>query len=86
MSVINYDFSCILENKYEFFNLLDFIKNRSDRMNLERIFGLLCHYEYPELINDPSLFDIIAYTFEYNEYLNYYEKYKKNPIKVRTGR
>ena len=91
MSVINYDFLCILENKYKFFNLLDFIKNRSDRMGLERIFGLLCHYEYPELINDPSLFYIAntadtADTFVYNDYLDYCEKYKKIPIKVYTGR
>lgn len=89
MSVINYDFLCILEYKYNFFNLLHFIKNRTDRMCLERIFGLICHYEYPELINDPSLFSIQTKTFSFNQ-LNFkkYPIFKddNHPIKVRTGR
>jgi hypothetical protein len=55
MSIITYEFVEILEKKYKIFNLLSVIKNRFNRMCLERIFGLICHYEYPELIHDNNI-------------------------------
>lgn len=86
MSVINYDFLLILENKYNFFNLLNFIKNRDDRMCLERIFGLLCHSEYEELINNPSIFGINNNSGNYYSFNDYLNDYLNEPVKVYTGR
>ncbi len=92
-SVIDYDFLNNLVNKYNLFILLDVVKNRSLRMNLERIFSVLCTNEYENLKNNPSIYGIIhhyihwGYTFD--SYLK--DKDKNNLdyydlIKVWTGR
>jgi hypothetical protein len=89
MSVIDYDFLKKIEEKYNFFNLLNVIKTRSDRMCLERVFGLVCHAIKPELVKDPSFFGIQhEYNYTFNDYLK--EKnnktLKKKIVKVFTGR
>lgn len=92
-SVITYKFLAHLENKYDFFDLVSFIKNRTERMNLERIFALMCIHEYNNLINEPSIFGAIHdYTRFGYSYEDYIEDLKNNDlqdkeiVKVWTGR
>lgn len=69
-SVIKYSFLEKIVDKYNIFNLLKYINNRPKRMNLERIFALICTFEDNSLQTSPSLFGIIhhyihwGYTFE----------------------
>lgn len=92
-TIIDYTFLTTLVNKYNLFNLLEYIKNRSTRMNLERIFSVICSNEHDELKVNPSIYGIIhhyihwGYTFE--SYLIDKEENKLNNydlIKVWTGR
>ena len=92
-SIIDYNFLNSIVEKYDLFILLKYINSRSIRMNLERIFSVLCTYEYDNLKENPSLYGIIhhyihwGYTFE--SYLMDIEKSKLNHydlIKVWTGR
>jgi hypothetical protein len=92
-SVIDYKFLENIVVKYNLFSLLDYIKNRSSRMNVERIFAVLCFAEYSELINKPSLFGIIHHYihwgYTYESYVNdkLHGNIAKYPIiKVWTGR
>lgn len=96
MSIITYEFLEILEIKYKFFNLLGVVKNRFDRICLERIFGLICHYEYPELIYDNNIILNLNYYTDINTfdaYINAINMYgydlnniDRPFIKVFTGR
>jgi hypothetical protein len=92
-SVISYNFLQLIFDKYELYNLIHIIKTRKDRMNLERIFGLICTFEYKNLIINSSFYGKIhhyihwGYTFDM--YLN--DKKKNNLdkydiIKVWSGR
>jgi len=93
-SIIEYDFLKQIVDKYNIFNLLNYIDNREKRMAFERIFALICFYEKRDLIKNKSLLGIIhhyihwGYTFE--NYLNdkkidnKLEKY--DLIKVWSGR
>lgn len=92
-SVISYTFLQIIFEKYELYNLIHIIKNRNDRMNLERIFGLICTIENRNLILNPSFYGKIhhyihwGYTFDM--YLNDRQKNnldKYDIIKVWSGR
>jgi hypothetical protein len=92
-SVISYKFLYSLEEKYSLFSLLDIIDNRTERMNFERIFALMCIHENNILSKEPSIFGIIhEYTrfgYSYDDYIqdknnNYLSK--KEIIKVWTGR
>jgi hypothetical protein len=56
MSVIQYDFLKRIFEKYDMVRLLDSVNNRDDRMAMERVFGIICIREKPELLNDPSIF------------------------------
>lgn len=91
-SVISYRFLYELEYKYNLFNLLDMIDNRTERMNLERIFALICIHENKNLSNEPSIFGIIhEYTrfgYSYEDYLQdkKINNLDKDIIKVWTGR
>jgi hypothetical protein len=90
---IKLSFLELLQKKYNITNLVNVIRNRTDRCSLERIMGLLFCEEYPNLLKIKSLFgDIITKnkTFRYN-----YDQYKvdlKNGkiiypfVKVWTGR
>ncbi len=97
--VIEYSFLCELQLKYNFFELIHFIKSRDDRMALERIFGFLCRVNSESEVN--TFFgDIHGYTYSVSKYrkmyyLYSYENYiydKENNgilgpiIKVWTGR
>ena len=91
MSMINLEFLEKIENKYNFFNLLKHIKSRSDRMCLERIFGLICSAEHSYLIKNSSLFGHIhdnKWGYDFNEYNEDKQKNNLNKyfIKVWTGR
>jgi hypothetical protein len=52
-SIISHDFLKRIFEKYNFVDMLNHIKNRDSRCCLERIFALVCHLEYPELIHRP---------------------------------
>jgi hypothetical protein len=91
-SYINHRFLSIIENKYGFTNLVNYVKNRSDRCAMERIMGLLFTLEYPKLLKYKSLLGNIhkignwGYTYD-----QYEENFKKNKVvklvvKVWTGR
>ena len=90
--VIDYSFIKILQDKYNIFNLLQYIDCREKRMNFERIFGLLCIYE-KNCNETPSIFGIIHHYihwgYTYNNYLLDKEAHKLNNldiIKVWSGR
>jgi len=83
----------MLENKYSITNLIDVVKNRTDRCGLERILGLLFCQEYSKLIKIKSLFgDILkqnrTFNYTYNDYKNDLNNKKViYPfVKVWTGR
>ena len=91
-SVIDYKFLHMIEEKYSLFNLLNIIDSRNERMNLERIFALLCIHENNILSKEPSIFGIIhEYTrfgYSYEDYIQDKENnnLSKEIIKVWTGR
>ena len=82
-SVIDYNFLERIVIKYNIFNLIQYIDNREKRMDLERIFALICFYENNNLINNISYYGIIhhyihwGYTFD--KYI--YDKNNNNNIK-----
>jgi len=77
MSIIKYDFLKKIFEKYDMSRLLDVVHNREDRMAMERIFGIICIYEKPELFDDPSIFGYYktnqnnrkSSDYSYDEYL-----------------
>jgi hypothetical protein len=91
-SVISYKFLHMLEEKYSLFNLLDIIYSRNERMNLERIFALMCIHENNELSNKPSIFGVIhqytTFGYSYEDYIKDKNdnNLSKEIIKVWTGR
>jgi hypothetical protein len=92
-SYIKLNFLELLQKKYNITNLVNVIRNRTDRCSLERILGLLFCEEYPNLLKIKSLFgDILTKnkTFRYN-YDEYNADLKNGKIlypfvKVWTGR
>jgi len=92
-SVITYDFLKNIVNKYNLFNLINYIDNRIERMNFERIFALVCINECNDLSINPSIFgsihNYIKYGYTYEEYLSDKIQNKIEHleiIKVWTGR
>jgi len=93
MSYINYDFLVNLNDKYKLTNLIDIIRNRSDRCALERIMGILF---YIETQRNDTLFGYINdshkkskdCTYTFDEYMNsfYSGKIPTTVVKVWTGR
>lgn len=89
---INHQFLNILENKYNFSNLVHFVKNRSDRCAMERIMGLLFTLEYPKIMKYKSLLGNIhkignwGYTYDQYEENFHKNKVVKVVVKVWTGR
>lgn len=81
--VIRHSFISHIQSKYNVFNLLQVVKNRSDRCCLERIMGVLFYQEFPGLANIHSLLGhIFSYTrfgYTFNEYC---EDKKNNNIKL----
>jgi hypothetical protein len=99
MSIINHDLLNLIQTKYSFFNLLDVIKTRHDRMCLERIFSVICNKLDNRLSSNTSIFGDIHYyidlNFSYIDYMNLFyltDDVDNNPynnrhfIKIRTGR
>ena len=92
-SIIEYDFLKKIVEKYNLFNLLNYINNRDKRMAFERIFALICNYEKRELINNISLFGIIHHYIHWGYSFDNYLNDKKNEtlqnldlIKIWSGR
>ena len=99
MSVVTYDFLNILVDKYNIFNLLQFIKTRDDRCSMERIFAILCYVNNNYFENSSvSIFgEILDYNFLgkpfYYTYTDYLQDINKKTdttlckiIKVWSGR
>jgi len=99
MSIIKIDFLQMIEEKYKILNLLPLIKTRNDRMNLERVFGLIISYENKKkdsLIGNIHKFQKYYYNNKkyWKDYdFNQYKKEKKenqlpkvDMIKVFSGR
>lgn len=69
MSVINLDFLQYLNKKFNFFDILiNNIKNRNDRMALERIFGCLLYYENKKNSILGDIQDYCEWGITYDEY------------------
>jgi len=92
-SVISYDFLDKIQKKYNFFKLLDYVDSRKLRMDIERVFALICINECEKLKIEPSIFGIIhnyikfGYSYdEYNHDKNNYNINKYEIVKVWTGR
>ena len=88
MSVITLPFLDRLVDKYDIFRLLDIIKNRHDRMCLERIIGLMfvaeqtgCNLMFGDIARFPKHF-----YFTYADYLDWKKhKYVSNAISFRPS-
>jgi len=69
-SFINLNFLLYIQKKYALFQMLGWVKTRSDRCCLERIMGIIFSIEAPDLAKIPSVFGIIfqymdwGYTFD----------------------
>jgi len=92
-SYINYDFLVNIQKKYNVFNLLKVVKNRSDRCCLERIFGAIFYTEFKDLYKINSILGSITtycpWGYTWKNYCldsNKYKKCNKALIKVWTGR
>jgi GR25 family glycosyltransferase involved in LPS biosynthesis len=83
MSVVNLDFLEFIANKHNLFVLIDHIKTREDRINLERIFGCICMFNYANL--EPSIFgDIGKYSEKIHNHTNLlkWDNYIKTNIQL----
>jgi len=85
MSVINFNFIKKLNDKYNFIKLLDYVKNRNDRMRCERVIACMISFENKDTI---SLFGNIH---QYMKWGTTYDEYKSNNwdlplVKIWTGR
>lgn len=74
MSVITSKFLDTINTKYNFLYLVNHIKTRSDRCQLERVFAIICYCEEKELLKQSSLFGSIfqspiRWGLSFNEYL-----------------
>jgi hypothetical protein len=91
MSVISHDFLSLIATKYGLFKLLNYVTDRSKRMALERVFGVIC-YQENKLSYRPTIVlfgNIFRYNwgFTYDEYLKIKDNKNNFPlIKVWTGR
>lgn len=80
-SIVKYDFVKILNDKYDFFILCNFVKNRGNRCSIERMIGLMMYYE-KRFTGPISLFGEI-FSFPMAFRLNY-GMYKSGKIKNRA--
>ena len=94
---INYEFLNYIQTKYNVFNLLKVVKNRTDRCCLERIMGVIFSLECPELNYLHSLLGSIqhyskgeySWGYTYEQHRRFVDKYNKSIVpyvKVWTGR
>jgi len=95
-SIITLDFCQHIFKKYQLENLLNYIYDRKRRIEFEKLFGLICSYEYylkNENIENITLFgkEIYKYqpkAFHYkiHNYIQDKNKYNLDIIKIWTGR
>lgn len=90
-TIIDYNFIKYLQDKYNIFNILNFINNKHDRMALERIFGLLSFFENKLTFNNCSLLNsihhhIMAFKLTYVEYIKIKNTFDYPIIKIWSGR
>lgn len=92
-SVIDYDFLNYIQNKYNLFELLNYIDSREKRMDLERIFSLVCYSEINDDCNEISLYGkihhFIHWGYTYDKYIDDYDNNRIDHydlIKVWSGR
>ena len=92
-SYINHGFLSRIQLKYNLFNLLHVVRNRSDRCCLERIFGAIFYNEFKDLYKFKSLMGIIGtyckWGYSWKNYCADMQKFKKTNkplVKVWTGR
>ena len=94
---INHDFLSTLQRKYNISNMVNVVKNKTDRCGLERIIGLLFCAECPKLKSFHSFFGNIhnykrgeySWGYTYQQHRNFMSKYKRPPVpvvKVWSGR
>ena len=92
-SIISHDFLLMLNDKYCLTNLIDVVKNRSDRCALERIMGIIYYIETNKIttcfgeINKTNIrSQLNDYTF--NEYITSFNKgiILSPVVKVWSGR
>ena len=50
MTIISHKYLSFLDEKYNFENILNYIRNREDRMCFERIFACMLQYNYPRSV------------------------------------
>lgn len=88
-SIIEHSFLKSIVEKYNIFDILNYVDTRSKRMNVERIFALIVTFENDALVTDPSIYGIIHHYIHWGyTYQNYLDDPKKDLalIKVWTGR
>lgn len=92
MSIITHDFLTKINQQFNFTNLIKYIKNREDRMDIERIFAICCY----SIINKNNFFYIcihdMPFCWELNSNYNKFQskiirwKQKANLLKFWSGR
>jgi hypothetical protein len=89
-SIICLNFLELIQEKYNLFNLLNYIKTRNNRMSLERIFGLICCIETNK--KNLSIYNTIhqhmGWGLKWEQYIKNIKKFNKNKdiVKVWSGR
>ena len=68
MSVIDHDFLKIIFEKYNMLELINYITNREERIQFERIYAILCIHTKPSILTEESLFG--HYGNNYNNHNN----------------
>lgn len=89
MAIISHEFLDRINEKYEIFDLLNYIKTRRDRMCLERVFACICYSmndKLPSLFGDIHKYFPIGYTFEDYKRISKLQYCSKDIIKVWSGR
>lgn len=92
MSVIRYDYLKILQEKYDIFNLLNYIKTREDRMCMERVYACIVAKDIVSTVSyfgdiNKKLTQCTSWGYTFNEYLTSGKENKNyHVVKVWTGR
>ena len=92
MSIITHDFLTKINQQFNFTNLIKYIKNRKDRMDIERIFSICCY----SIINKNNFFYICIHDMpfcwkinaNYNKFQSKINRWKQkaNLLKFWSGR
>ena len=77
MSFIHREYITHLQEKYNLFKLLDVINCRQHRCSLERVFGIVCCHDNPQLVKNPSLLGDIHYQFSIYRLWAYHSCFKE---------